>query len=237
VLDRRLPPRLAELSDRPEGSLANPLKPDQDIVGSIAADDGGAVDLVLVRAKRGAAAPVWLFSRQTLERIPAIFDEIDLLVLDQYFPAFLIKPRLAGVRLAAYLSARAGGTAAVSRLPRVAQPACCSDPRSSARGGRAGGRVRQPRDPRRPSPAADRDGDPLAPGRGRTGAAGTRLLVRGCDRPHHRGGGLGAAAGERRRQRYLHRRLRVSVHAEMAAMLRLGRRVADAIALRRGRCS
>src|SRR4029453_11985950 len=27
VLDSRLPPRLNELSDRPEGSLANPLKP------------------------------------------------------------------------------------------------------------------------------------------------------------------------------------------------------------------
>ena len=30
VLDSRLSPRLRELSDRPEGSLANPLKPDQD---------------------------------------------------------------------------------------------------------------------------------------------------------------------------------------------------------------
>src|SRR5580765_3636567 len=40
VLDRRLPPRLTELSDRPEGSLANPLKPDRDVVGTVATDLG-----------------------------------------------------------------------------------------------------------------------------------------------------------------------------------------------------
>ena len=47
------PPRLDELSDRPEGSLANPLKPDQDIVGTITTADG-PLDLVLERVNRGA---------------------------------------------------------------------------------------------------------------------------------------------------------------------------------------
>src|SRR5690242_10085937 len=35
VLDARLPARLHEISDKPEGSLANPLKPDQDVIGTI----------------------------------------------------------------------------------------------------------------------------------------------------------------------------------------------------------
>ena len=35
VLDRRLPARLNELSDKPEGSMPNPLRPDEDLVGTI----------------------------------------------------------------------------------------------------------------------------------------------------------------------------------------------------------
>ena len=35
VLDARLPARLTQLSDEPEGSRSNPLKPDQEIVGTI----------------------------------------------------------------------------------------------------------------------------------------------------------------------------------------------------------
>ena len=36
VLDRRLPPRLQQLSDRPEGSLSD-IRVDQDVVGTISA--------------------------------------------------------------------------------------------------------------------------------------------------------------------------------------------------------
>jgi MscS family membrane protein len=35
VLDSRLPARIDEISDRPEGRLANPLRPDQDVVATI----------------------------------------------------------------------------------------------------------------------------------------------------------------------------------------------------------
>src|SRR5688572_1265971 len=71
VLDSRLPPRISEMSDKPEGSLANPLTPDQDIVGTITTQDG-TLDLVLERVNRGATGPVWLFSRTTLEAIPNV---------------------------------------------------------------------------------------------------------------------------------------------------------------------
>src|SRR3954470_15885366 len=54
VLDSRLSPRLRELNDRPEGSLANPLKPDQDVVGVITTTTG-TMDLVLERVNRGPA--------------------------------------------------------------------------------------------------------------------------------------------------------------------------------------
>ena len=40
VLDSRLPARLPELSDRPEGSLTNPFKPNQDVIGTIETSNG-----------------------------------------------------------------------------------------------------------------------------------------------------------------------------------------------------
>ncbi len=102
VLDSRLSPRLNELSDRPEGSLANPLRPDQDIVGTIATVNG-TIDLVLERVNRGALGPVWLFSRETLALIPGVYDDVDLVVVDRFLPDFLTRPRVAGIRLFAWL--------------------------------------------------------------------------------------------------------------------------------------
>jgi len=49
VLDRRLPPRLSVLSDRPEGSLANPFTPDRDTIGTVTTETG-PLDLVLERS-------------------------------------------------------------------------------------------------------------------------------------------------------------------------------------------
>ena len=77
VLDSRLPARLNELSDRPEGVPDNPLKPDQNVVGTINTASG-PFDVVVERVTRGKSAPVWLFSRQTLSFIPDAYDEVDL---------------------------------------------------------------------------------------------------------------------------------------------------------------
>ena len=43
VIDNRLPSRLNQLSDRPEGSLTNPLKPNQDVIGTIQTADGPVI--------------------------------------------------------------------------------------------------------------------------------------------------------------------------------------------------
>ncbi len=103
VLDSRLPPRLTELSDRPEGSLADPLKPDQDVVGTITTNNG-PLDLVLERVNRGVPSPVWLFSRQTLEGIPEASADSQLVALDPFLPPFLTKHRIGGIRLFEWLA-------------------------------------------------------------------------------------------------------------------------------------
>jgi MscS family membrane protein len=97
VLDHRLPPRL-DVSDQPEGSVPNLLKPNEDIIGTIETNDG-PLDIKVERVNRGDLGPVWLFSRATLQEIPGVFGEIDLVSVDRFVPGFLIRFRLAGVRL------------------------------------------------------------------------------------------------------------------------------------------
>jgi MscS family membrane protein len=65
VLDRRLPAKLDELSDKPEGSLTDPLQPNVDRVGSIASSNGN-VDILLERVDLGKVGYRWLFSGKTL---------------------------------------------------------------------------------------------------------------------------------------------------------------------------
>jgi MscS family membrane protein len=95
VLDLRLPARLNELSDRPEGSLANPLKPDQDLIATIPTS-AGPLEVVVEHVPNGAAGLVWLFSRKTLDEIPNAYDEVDLVSLDRFVPSVL-RPRIAGI--------------------------------------------------------------------------------------------------------------------------------------------
>jgi MscS family membrane protein len=102
VLDSRLPARLYELSDRPEGSLANPLKPDLDIVGTIDTV-GGPLDVTVERVSRGSSGSLWLFSRETLESIPDAYEQIDLVSVDRHLPASLTKYRIGGIRVFEWL--------------------------------------------------------------------------------------------------------------------------------------
>ncbi|HMF99520.1 MAG TPA: mechanosensitive ion channel family protein [Vicinamibacterales bacterium] len=97
VLDTRLPARLNEVSDRPEGSLTNLLKPDQDIVGAIETNEG-PLDIVVERVNRGAAGSVWLFSRHTLDAIPRVYEELHRVSIDAFLPRFLTRPRIGGIR-------------------------------------------------------------------------------------------------------------------------------------------
>jgi MscS family membrane protein len=103
VLDRRLPARLNQLSDEPEGSLPDPLKPDEDLVGTISTANGD-LDIVVERVDRGKAGKVWLFSRKTLQSIPDVFEEASTPAIEGILPEFLVKTRLATVPLFEWLA-------------------------------------------------------------------------------------------------------------------------------------
>jgi MscS family membrane protein len=103
VLDSRLPARLVELSDRPEGSLANPLNPELDVVGTINTS-AGPLDLVVERVTDPASGRVWLFSPRTLDAIPAVYDEIHRVAAESYLPGVLTRPRIGGIRLFGWIA-------------------------------------------------------------------------------------------------------------------------------------
>ena len=103
VLNRRLPARLNLLSDSPEGSMLDPLKPDEDLVGTISTAKGD-IDIQVERVDRGKLGKTWLFSRKTLETIPDVFPEINKPTVEKILPAFLVNNRLAEVPLFEYLA-------------------------------------------------------------------------------------------------------------------------------------
>ena len=107
VLDVRLPARLPRLSDAPEGSRSNPLRPNQELVGSVQGA-AGAVDIVLERVERGSTGPIWLFSRGTLESVPELYQEIAVVWMDAPLPRFLTNTRVGGIRLFEWLAVIVG---------------------------------------------------------------------------------------------------------------------------------
>lgn len=101
VLDIRLPARLNELSEKPEGSLAFPGRANEDLVGTVLSGTT-RTDILVERVARGKNL-VWLFSGKTLDDIPDLFDEVSTVSIDRVLPAFLVKTRIAHVALAEWL--------------------------------------------------------------------------------------------------------------------------------------
>jgi MscS family membrane protein len=98
VLDARLPARLTQISDAPEGSRSNPLRPDEELVGTVSSA-AGEVAIVVERRQRGTTAPVWLFSSTTLQSIPRVYEEIASNHIERALPHALTSTSLGGIRL------------------------------------------------------------------------------------------------------------------------------------------
>jgi len=98
VLDRRLPARLNQLSDKPEGSLSGSVSPDNDLVGMVPTDEG-SLPILVERIDRGKSGLLWLFSTKTLESIPEVYEEIDVVSVEDVLPGFLVTTRILGIQL------------------------------------------------------------------------------------------------------------------------------------------
>src|SRR6266850_1333907 len=98
VLDTRLPAKLSQLSDQPEGSTADARHRFQESIGTISRDDGD-LEVVLERVNRSPDGWIWLFSRKTLDAIPGVYDEVGRISIEAVLPPFLVDTRLGGIRL------------------------------------------------------------------------------------------------------------------------------------------
>jgi MscS family membrane protein len=125
VLDARLPARLAQVSDRPEGSRANPLEPDEEIVGTISGD-GRDVPIVVHRVERETFGQIWLFSPGTLDAVPELYAQVAESRADWRVPGFLFNRRVGGLTLFEWLAVLLGLPllyVATSLLNRALSPA------------------------------------------------------------------------------------------------------------------
>jgi MscS family membrane protein len=107
VLDARLPARLSKLSNAAEGSRANPLTPDQDVIGAIESS-AGRIDIVVTRVANAKTAPIWLFSQATLAAVPELYAEVTQSDDESAVTRFLTTTRLRGIRLFDWLIALLG---------------------------------------------------------------------------------------------------------------------------------
>ena len=73
------------LSRKPEGNLDDSLSPNQEKVGT-AKYDGESLDLLLRRVDQKAAAPIWLFSSETLRSIPEAAEQLSPPFVERVFP-------------------------------------------------------------------------------------------------------------------------------------------------------
>jgi MscS family membrane protein len=107
VLDRQLPARLTQLSDKPEGSLAFLTRPEEDLVGTITGDNG-KVDIIVQRVDQEKGLSLWLFSAKTLAVIPGLYGELNALEVESVIPPFLRDTTIAGVALFEWLALLVG---------------------------------------------------------------------------------------------------------------------------------
>jgi len=104
TLNQRLWIDIEELPDRPDGQMINRIgnqspmagKPRKSIrLGTINIDEWKQVRVRLQRVKAGDSDPVWLFSSQTVEKIPALYEKFGPSWIEEAIPEWA-KTRLAG---------------------------------------------------------------------------------------------------------------------------------------------
>ena len=96
VLNAKLPARIPQISDKPEGSRSNPLMPDLETIGTIESA-GGPVSIMLDRVTRASQPPFWVFSRRTVDSVPQLHLELTAAPASRLWPRFLIDRHFLGL--------------------------------------------------------------------------------------------------------------------------------------------
>ncbi len=93
LMDKAFLGRVSAITEHPEGSIAANVLEDHEQIGVFRFDDVGTpVDVVRVSDPR--AGDIWLFSSQTLARVPYLFNQIESDKLESHLPSFLSRMRI-----------------------------------------------------------------------------------------------------------------------------------------------
>jgi MscS family membrane protein len=79
------------LSRDPQGHLDDGLPADQEIVAGV--HDSSAFNILLVRTDDDRGNKIWLFSRQTLEAVPEVYDALQFSGIERRLPSYLTRNR------------------------------------------------------------------------------------------------------------------------------------------------
>ena len=103
VMDRAFTGNLRRISDQPEGTPQEGVPPERQKVGVLSVGDVDA-DLALVRVSDPGGARIWLFSSETLVKVPELYDQLQVRQAETRLPGFLVQHQLLGMPIWQWLS-------------------------------------------------------------------------------------------------------------------------------------
>jgi len=98
VMDRAFSGNLRHISNQPDGAPQEGVSPDRQRIGVLSAGDVDA-DLDLVHVTDSGGARIWLFSSETLAKIPDLYDRLQLHQIETHLPNFLAQYEFVGMAL------------------------------------------------------------------------------------------------------------------------------------------
>jgi MscS family membrane protein len=103
VLDTAFVGSLRTISTNPEGSPQAGLPPDHERIGTLSVDDS-EVDVIMVRVTDPNAGKIWLFSAETLSRIPDLYEQVEAHQVESHIPTVLVKWHFLGMSVWLWLA-------------------------------------------------------------------------------------------------------------------------------------
>jgi MscS family membrane protein len=98
LLDQGLSTSIDDLSRSPNGNTDDQLRVSREQIGAVATPTG-ELNVMLDLVKRPDQPPIWLFSQETLTRVPAAYSSIHHTDYERFFPAWTIRIQFFSVPL------------------------------------------------------------------------------------------------------------------------------------------
>ena len=103
LLDGAFVGSLRTISTNPEGTVQPGLPPDREKVGTLSVDDSEA-DVILVRLTDPSVGKIWLFSADTLGKVPDLYRLLEAHQVESHVPSALVKTQFLGMSVWLWLA-------------------------------------------------------------------------------------------------------------------------------------